>query len=108
MRFEGLTISLLSNDYLKTSVSYLTLTDYIIMFIFVKHFFKVFSIFFRSIRTYTLCLILPAKQHIRNAATSVATMVEPTGVSVIMEMIKPNTAHITAKIDEKIVTFLKL
>ena len=39
LRFEGLTISLLSNDYLKTSVSYLTLTDYIIMFIFVKHFF---------------------------------------------------------------------
>ena len=40
LRFEGLTISLLSNDYLKTSVSYLTLTGYIIMFIFVKHFFK--------------------------------------------------------------------
>lgn len=45
MRFEGLTISLLSNDYLKTSVSYLTLTDYIIMFIFVKRFFKFLNIF---------------------------------------------------------------
>ena len=45
MRFEGLTISLLSNDYLKTSVSYLTLTDYIIMFIFVKPFFKFLNIF---------------------------------------------------------------
>lgn len=46
LRFEGLTISLLSNDYLKTSVSYLTLTDYIIMFIFVKRFFYVFKYFF--------------------------------------------------------------
>ena len=47
-------------------------------------------------------------QHMRNATTSVATMVDPTGVPVIMEIISPKTAHTTENTAEKTVTFLKL
>ena len=50
----------------------------------------------------------PVIQHNRNAITSTATIVEPTGVPAIIDIMSPDIAQTTAKIAEKTVTFLKL
>ena len=50
---------------------------------------------------------MPAIWQIANAATSTATIVDPTGVPASMEIMIPDKAHITDNTAEHIVTDLK-
>ena len=50
----------------------------------------------------------PAAEHTAKAATSAATMVDPTGVPARIEIRSPASAHITDSTAEQIVTDLKL
>jgi hypothetical protein len=52
--------------------------------------------------------MVPIREHIPKPTISVATMVDPTGVPISIEIIIPKNAHTTDNIAEKIVTLLNV